>query len=145
MQDGTNNHGFWTTSGTLNYGWSSGTITTAVTSLMTVSSSGTLTAAVLNATSDRNVKTNIRNIENALSIVEGVNGVRFDWKKNNLPSAGLIAQEVEAFMPELVDTNDEGVKSMNYAGMVGVLVEAVKEMSSMIKDLQKEIRLLKGE
>jgi hypothetical protein len=105
---------------------------------------GTLNAAVLNATSDRNKKTNITKISDAHNIIASLNGVRFNWKDNGNASAGLIAQDVEAVMPELVSTADNGTKSLNYNGVTGALVEAVKDLMSEIKALRAEIELLKA-
>ena len=63
----------------------------------------------------------------SIEIIQALNGVRFDWKSNKVPSAGLLAQDVEKVMPELVHTNPEsGEKSLNYSGVIAVLVEAVK-------------------
>ena len=63
---------------------------------------------------------------------------RFNWKDNNMPSAGLIAQDVEKYLPELVDSTTGEFKALNYSGIIGVLVEAVKELSSKIKTLEEE-------
>ena len=108
------------------------------------SSTGTLNATILNATSDRKKKTNIVNIGGALDIVDSFNGVRFNWADNGIPSAGLIAQDVEKEMPELVTTDEHDNKSLNYNGIVGVLVEAVKEMRATIDSLKAEIEQLKA-
>ncbi len=104
---------------------------------------GQLNAVLFNTTSDRHVKTEIRPIENAVNLVNQINGVKFRWKDNGNKSVGLIAQEVEEILPELVDTNQSNRKSLNYNGIVGVLVEAVKEMSATINALKAEIELLK--
>jgi hypothetical protein len=104
------------------------------------SSTGTLNATILNATSDANRKKNITTIVNGLEIVEGLNGVKFNWIDNNTASAGLIAQDVEQFLPELVTTNEEtGIKALNYNGVIGALVEAVKTLSAQVKALQLEV------
>ena len=78
----------------------------------------------VNSTSDINQKENISIIENSMSILKEIDGVTFDWKKNKLPSMGVIAQTVEKVLPELVDESDEGVKSVKYNGLVGLLIEA---------------------
>jgi hypothetical protein len=118
-----------TTSGT----W--GTAYVASADLYFNPSSGTLYSVIFQSLSDANKKTNINNIDNALNIVENINGVTFDWKESGLPSAGLIAQDVEKYLPELVSEND-GIKSLNYNGVIGVLVEAIKELSDRIKVLE---------
>ncbi len=56
-------------------------------------------------------------------------------KKNDEKSVGVIAQEVETILPELVK-GEEGDKSVNYSGLVGVLIEAVKELSARVEELE---------
>lgn len=81
------------------------------------------------AFSDINLKKNIRPIETPLQLVKKLSGVRFDWKDSNLPSVGLIAQNVEEIFPELVHTNSDGIKSVAYDKLVAVLIEAIKELA----------------
>lgn len=120
---------------------SGGTFSTATitnTKLYYVPASGTHSATVHINLSDQNQKTNIKNIDDALNIIENLNGVRFNWKDNNMPSAGLIAQDVEKYLPELVDSTTGEFKALNYNGIIGVLVEAVKDLSSRIKTLEQD-------
>ena len=120
----------------------SGSITSANTSslgLSYVPSTGTLTATVHASTSDANSKTNITNIENPLDIIGGINGVRFNWISDGTPSAGLIAQEVEKYLPELISTGENG-KSLNYNGIIGVLVEAIKAQQIQIDALTQKVK-----
>jgi trimeric autotransporter adhesin len=118
----------------------SGTVTTLYTAsngLYFVPSTGTLNSTIFNSLSDENKKINIKVIPNALSIVENIRGVTFDWKANGLPSAGLIAQDVEKYLPELISTTADA-KSLNYNGVIGILVEAIKELSGRIKILENK-------
>jgi hypothetical protein len=64
-----------------------------------------------------------------------IRGVTFDWKETNRSSAGVIAQEVEKVLPELV--NGKEIKTVNYNGVIGALVEAVKELKAE-NDVLKE-------
>ena len=73
----------------------------------------------------------------ALNIIENINGVTFDWKETGLPSAGLLAQDVEKYLPELIAESENG-KTLNYNGIIGVLVEAIKELSDRIKTLENK-------
>jgi len=117
----------------------SGTISAANTSssgLSYVPSTGTLSATVHTSTSDRNLKENITVIDDALNIVKGIDGIRFNWKDNHLPSAGLLAQQVAQFLPELVMTDDKNNLSLNYNGVIGVLVQAIKELSAEVDQLK---------
>ena len=97
-------------------------------------STGTLTAVDLNSTSDINLKENIHTIENAIETVNSLRGVSFDWKENGKSSYGVIAQELEEVLPELVKQGE--IKSVNYNGIIGVLIEAIKELKKEIEDLK---------
>jgi hypothetical protein len=90
---------------------------------------GKLTATVVNSSSDENLKKDINTIENALEKVKQLRGVEFIWKENNQKSVGLIAQELQKVFPELVYEDKNGL-SINYSGLIGVLVEAIKELSN---------------
>ena len=89
--------------------------------------------------SDRNLKTNIQPISNALDKVQQLQGVTFDWKEDGSSSVGLIAQDVEEVFPELVHTDAEGKKSVEYANLVAVLIEAVKEQQKEIDELKAQL------
>lgn len=100
-------------------------------------------------TSDKNLKTNIKPIENALNKVLQLKGVEFDFIEGaNLGhlgthQVGLIAQEVEEVVPEVVGTNRDGHKGVAYDKLVGVLIEAVKEQQNQIEELKSEIKSLR--
>ena len=115
----------------------SGTITASgiSTSKLTYNpSTGAMTAVDFNSTSDINLKENIHTVGNALEITEQLRGVSFDWKETGRSSYGVIAQELEAVLPELVKQGE--VKSVNYNGIIGVLIEAIKELKKEIEDLK---------
>ena len=101
------------------------------------------------AYSDERLKSNITTIEDALDKVKAMRGVMFD-KTNSLTgelrqSTGVIAQETEEVLPEVVHNDDNtGYKSVAYGNIVGVLIEAIKEQQSQIEDLTKEVEFLKG-
>lgn len=98
---------------------------------------GNVTAIDFDSTSDAQLKENVYTIEDALSIVSELRGVRFDWKESKKESIGVIAQEVEHYVPEVVSTNSEtGYKSVSYGNLVGLLIEAVKELKSEIDQLK---------
>ena len=102
-------------------------------------STGTLNATAVNSLSDRNKKTNIRPIEDPIALVQRLQGVRFDWIENNKSSLGLIAQEVEEVIPELVETDADGTKTLSYGNIVGVLIEAIKEQQIRIEELERKL------
>lgn len=102
--------------------------------------------------SDINLKTNIKPIENAIDKVKSISGVTFDWsddyinklggedgyfvRKNDV---GVIAQEIEKVLPQIVATKDDGTKAVKYERLVALLIEAVKEQQVQIEDLQKKV------
>ena len=67
--------------------------------------------------------------------VEALRGVTYDWKSNGAGSAGIIAQEVKAVMPELISETEEKM-TVNYNGLTGLLIEAVKELSAEVAALK---------
>ena len=95
---------------------------------------GIVTAADFNSTSDEILKENITTVENAVDLNNQLRGVRFEWKKDGRPSYGVIAQELEQVLPELVSDTDP--KTVNYNGIIGVLIEAVKELSERVDELE---------
>jgi hypothetical protein len=102
-------------------------------------STGTLSSTIFNTTSDVNRKDNIVVITDALDIVQQIDGVKFTWKDNGNPSVGVIAQTVEKVLPELVDDG----KSVNYNGIIGVLIEAIKELKMEIETLKYKYNKVK--
>ena len=95
-------------------------------------SSGILASTDFNSTSDALLKENINTIENALALINSLNGYTFDWKDRDRSSIGVTAQDVEKILPELV-TKINNHKTVNYNGLIGVLIEAVKELSKKIE------------
>ena len=102
-----------------------------------ITTSNDITAANFNSTSDSRRKENVLTITNALQKVDSLRGVNFDWIGTGISATGVIAQEVEIIMPEVVSTNEDGFKSVAYGNMVGLLVEAIKELKAEIEELKK--------
>ncbi len=98
---------------------------------------GTVTATDFNSLSDINKKTDISKIINPIEIIKNINGVRFNWKDTNEPSLGVIAQEIEKVLPELISNNK--TKTVNYNGIIAVLIEVVKVQQSQIEYLIEQI------
>jgi hypothetical protein len=92
----------------------------------------------ITANSDERIKTNIKTIENALETVISLRGV--EYNRTDLPGMphqiGVIAQEVESIVPEVVHTNAEGLKSVSYGNLVALLIESVKELKQEIDELK---------
>lgn len=96
--------------------------------------------------SSRRWKTNIRTLEGALDRVLRLRGVTYNWKETGEPDIGLIAEEVGQVVPEIVHYEDNRVdaQSVDYARLVAVLIEAVKEQERTIQEQSKSIEELKS-
>ena len=98
-------------------------------------------------TSDKRLKTDIRPLENALAKVMKLNGVSYKWRTAEFKNrgfdenrhAGVLAQEVEAVLPEAVVTGEDGYKSVSYNDLVPLLIEGMKEQQHTIEKQQKSI------
>ena len=99
--------------------------------------SGDVTATNFNTTSDAAVKDDIMTIDNPLNTIANLRGVNFDWKQTGQKSMGVVAQEVEKVLPYLVATDANGLKSVNYQAMVGLLIESVKDLQAQVAKLSK--------
>jgi len=106
--------------------------------LMSGTYTGNFTATGnITAYSDSRLKKDVKTIEGALDKTKALRGVEFTRIEDDTKSIGVIAQELEAVLPELVLTDDEGMKSVNYAQITGLLIEAVKELSAKVDELSK--------
>ncbi|MBI5187137.1 MAG: tail fiber domain-containing protein [Nitrospinae bacterium] len=84
-------------------------------------------------------------IEHALAKLLNLNGVNYYWKdkaRGEGKQMGVIAQEVEAVLPELVSENKDGIKSVDYDGLFPVVVEAIKEQQGGLKNIEERIQAL---
>jgi hypothetical protein len=86
------------------------------------------------AYSDEKLKTDITTIENALALVEQMRGVRYNRIEDGKAGVGVIAQEMQQVLPEVILEGDN--LSVAYGNLVGVLIEAVKELSARVKELE---------
>ena len=102
---------------------------------MESTSSGITVTGTVTETSDISLKNNINTIQNPLDLIEQIRGINFTWKTNGMKSMGVIAQDVEKVFPELVH-GSEGSKSLQYSGLIGALVESVKELSAKVNALE---------
>ena len=117
----------------------------ANTGIFTIDNTGNVTAAgEVTANSDERIKTNIRTIENALDKVTQLRGVEYDRTDIEAHQIGVIAQEVEKVLPEVVHDNENGLKSVAYGNLVAVLIESIKELKGEISELRAELDELKG-
>ena len=92
--------------------------------------------------SDENLKSNIRIIENSAEKLSKIKGVRFNWKENGDNDIGVIAQDVESVIPEAVVTRVSGIKAVNYDKIIPLLVNTVNELTQKVKQLEERIEKL---
>jgi len=118
-------------------------LTTSAVTFASVSATGDVVAY---SSSDRRLKDNIKNIENPIEKVQQLNGVTWEWNSNadelqqSLPTVGVIAQEVEEVLPQLVHDRENGYKGVDYAKLTGLLIEAIKEQQKQIDELKSKLQ-----
>jgi hypothetical protein len=95
-----------------------------------------------NYSSDRKLKTDIKKMENALEVINKINGYMFTWKtddtKNGTTDLGVIAQEIQEELPFLVSTNGNGNLAVKYQSLIPLLIEAVKQLSKRVTELESK-------
>lgn len=113
---------YWTNGGTTN---------------LTLDVNGNLTArANVTAYSDARLKENVAHIFDALDKVKALEGVTFTMINSGVESTGLIAQDVLEVLPEAVQQDEQGYYTLAYGNLVGLLVEAIKELSKKVEVLE---------
>ena len=104
------------------------------TKLNTTTAGVTVTGAVTES-SDIALKSNIEPLTNVLDKINQITGYKYNFTSNNSSSMGVIAQDVEKVFPELVH-GEEGSKSLQYSGLIGALIESIKELSAKVSALE---------
>jgi len=132
---------FWTTTGSSGSSGGQGTRQFRVYANGDAVATGNVTAY-----SDERLKTNIQKITNPLEKVSKIRGVTYDRTDTAAPmsQAGVIAQEVEKVLPEVVSEDENGIKQVAYGNMVGLLIEAIKEQQETIDKLQARVEALEN-
>ncbi|HSK12590.1 MAG TPA: tail fiber domain-containing protein [Phnomibacter sp.] len=100
---------------------------------------GTVTANGVTLTSDARLKKDITHLHNVMPLLQQLSGYQYHWKDDSRDTrlqTGLLAQEVEKVMPELVMEDEKGTKSVNYNGLVPYLLEAIKTLNKRIEQLE---------
>lgn len=99
--------------------------------------------------SDRRFKKNLRNIEQPLDLIHNLRGVTYEFRTDQFQDRfadgrqyGMIAQELEQVMPELVRDREDGYKVVNYEGLIPVLIEGVKDQQDQIQKLERQVAAL---
>lgn len=122
--------------------WYAGTINIA-----TLTGTGTFSTigdVIAFSTSDKNLKDNLTLISNPIEKIQKIGGYEFDWNdKQDVyegHDVGVIAQEIEEVLPELVQTRDNGYKAVKYDKIVALLIEAIKDQQKQIDELKSKIK-----
>ena len=112
----------------------------AALSIASLTATGDITS---NTSSDMALKENIINIPNPLEKISKIGGYMFDWKDHGYEhvhgkghDTGIIAQEIEAILPEIVNTRETGIKAVNYMKLIPLLVESIKELKTELDKLK---------
>ena len=100
-----------------------------------------IASANVTAYSDVSLKENIETVSNALDKVLNLRGVYFDKKDqpDGPRQMGVIAQEVEEVVPEVVSTGADEMKTVAYGNLVGLLIESIKELKAEVNDLKAQL------
>jgi trimeric autotransporter adhesin len=136
---GTSNGGSYTNALTLEFGGDVGIGDTTPSYKLDVNGTIRATGDVI-AYSDKRVKENIKTIDNSLEKVNQLRGVEFNKIGEDKKSIGVIAQEIEKILPEVVREDDKGMKSVAYGFIRGILIEAIKELKLEVEELKKQIK-----
>jgi hypothetical protein len=97
---------------------------------------GSINATDFNSTSDIKLKDNINTINNGLEIVTSIDPVSFNWKDSGKKSYGVVAQDIEKLLPEVVSGDD--TKHVSYIQLIAFLIAAVKELNDKIEELKNK-------
>lgn len=101
-------------------------------------STGTLNSVIFNATSDARLKDNIRALPYGLPEVLSLVGRMYEMKDSGKISIGLVAQEVQPIIPEVVNESAEGTLGINYPVLTAVLIEAIKTLSARLDNIESK-------
>ena len=117
------------------------TFTVANSKLYFNPSTGTLNSTDFNSLSDKNKKDNIESLVDAVNVINNIKPVSFTWKDNGNKAYGVIAQDVEEILPDIVSTNKEGVKSVSYTQIIPFLIQVIQEQHKEIQKIKAAVGL----
>ena len=104
-----------------------------------VATSNSPTFVDVTASSDSRLKTEIATIESALEKVMQLRGVRYRSTQTNQLALGVIAQEVEPIIPEVVKQDSDGYLSVAYGNITGLLIEAIKQLKLELDNISRRL------
>ena len=110
-----------------------------------VTFTGSVVASTFSSSSTARLKRDIVSIDHAVDLVKSMRGVKFNWKSTGIPSIGVVAEEVNKVLPEVVERDSQSKQptAVNYSALVGVLIEAIKEQQNTIEQQGVAINQLK--
>jgi hypothetical protein len=107
----------------------------------TLNARGAITAPSFTSSSSKRFKTNINNLTNSLETINQLQGVAYEWKETGKSDIGLIAEEVNEILPDLVKKDeDDAPEGIDYGKLTAVLIEAVKELTQKVSDLESKLK-----
>jgi hypothetical protein len=101
-------------------------------------STGDMSATNFNSLSDITYKTNVEPILNGMIVVTNIEPVSFNWIESGKKAYGVIAQEIEKILPEIVTTNADGTKTVSYDQIIPFLVSAIQDLNRQIQELKNK-------
>jgi hypothetical protein len=104
---------------------------------------GEVSATDFNTLSDLSMKINVTGIDHAVEKLRSIRGVHFQYRQSGRASLGVIAQDLEPVLPDLVKPATDGTRSVSYNGLVAVLIEAIKQQQNDIEELRQQIKQLR--
>jgi hypothetical protein len=104
-----------------------------------INSSGTVYATHFDNISDISLKENIIQLTNSIELLSKLNPVSFDWKDSGEKSFGLIAQEVEKILPEIVHQKTDNTKTVSYIQLIPLLIQAIKIQQQQIDNINRKV------
>lgn len=123
-----------------------GSSTNFVANFTVFGSGNALLVGALTQFSDARFKKNISPLENALGAIQQLNGYRYQWNDDKLDKAvqiGMLAQELQKIYPELVKEAEDGKLTVNYVGMIPVLLEAIKDLKKELDEVKCSLQEIK--
>ncbi|MDG3581767.1 tail fiber domain-containing protein [Galbibacter pacificus] len=105
-----------------------------------ITTTGTMYATNFFETSDERFKTNIQPLSKGLKSILNVDTYTYNWKHNDNGDIGVIAQEIEKEIPEIVNTNEEGFKSVSYTKLTPILINAIKDLNKIVDEQNEKIK-----
>lgn len=100
---------------------------------------GDVNAISFTSQSSIRYKERVSPLEYGLNTVKSLHGVSYHWKESGHKDIGLIAEDVQSVVPEVVQVSENGVEGIDYGKLTAILIEAIKELSGRVEELEKQL------